>query len=112
MNRFTVWCFRVGLCCGVFALISALAIAAHELGLRPPLALRSFAERSFVFFGLAFMWLGIILLVAAIVRLRNSWSQLSKSVKVVSVLGLGASTFLGAYVFHWLLPTTPNKQAH
>lgn len=110
MNLFTRWCYRIGLVCGALALLSALVVIPFELGVSLPEALRKTAEQTFLIFGLAFMWLGIVLLIAAIALLRSSWSRLSKSVKVVSVLGLGASTFLGAYVFYWLFPNVLNDR--
>jgi len=112
MNLFTRWCYRIGLVCGAIALLSALTVIPFELGVRLPEVLRKIAEQAFLIFGLAFMWLGIVLLVAAIAWLMSSWSRLSKSVKVVSVLGLGASTFLGAYIFHWLFPDVLRDQHH
>jgi len=104
MTRLVSWCYRIGLASGVLALGSALLIVLYELGFALPATAREVAERAFLVFGLAFMWLGGVLLIAAIVWLTRSWPRLSRSVKVVSVLGLGASTFLGAYVFHWLIP--------
>jgi len=112
MNQLVRWCFRIGLLSGAIALVSACVIAAEELKVPVSLGLRPFAERAFTLFGLAFMLLGIVLLIAAILRLRREWPRLSKATKVVSVLGLGASTFLGAYVFHWLFPDTLGNQAH
>jgi hypothetical protein len=50
-------------------------------------------------------------LIAAVVWLRRSWPQLSKATKVVSVLGLFMSTFVGAYVFHWFFPGVLNVRA-
>src|SRR5229473_5981170 len=98
MRSFARWCYRIGLVCGAIALLSALAIILFQYGAMLPVALRKFAEQTFLIFGVAFMWLGVLLLISAVAWLRSSWSDLSKSVKVVSVLGLGASTFLGAYL--------------
>jgi hypothetical protein len=88
----------------MLALLSALILIPFELGTTLPVSLRVIAEKIFTIFGLAFMWLGIVLLIAAIVWLRRTWSQLSKATKVISVLGLFASSFAGAYIFHWLFP--------
>ena len=104
MNAFTRWCYRIGLACGLLALLSAFVVIPFELGVPLPEALHTVAERTFSIFAPIFMFIGMVLLIAAIVWLRKSWRHLSKATKVVSVLGLFASTFVGAYVFHWIFP--------
>jgi hypothetical protein len=111
MNVFTRWCYRIGLVCGAFALLSALVAIPFELGMSLPESLRAIAERAFSIFAPAFMFIGLVLLIAAFVWLRRSWQQLSNATKVVSVLGLLASTFLGAYIFHWLFPGVLSNRA-
>jgi hypothetical protein len=104
MNRFITWCFRIGLACGLVAFASAMVGAVIALGVPFPSTVGAYAQSIFTFFATVFMSLGIVLLIAAVVWLRRSWAVLSRPVKVVSVLGLGVSTFVGAYIFYWLLP--------
>lgn len=104
MNTVTKLLFRIGLACGLIALISALAVIPSELGSPVLAGFRDSAERLFSIFGLAFMWIGLALLIAAVVWLWRTWSEISDTTKIVSVLGLLAGTFAGAYVFHWLFP--------
>lgn len=106
MNIVTKLLFRIGLACGLIAVFSALALIPSELGYSVLAGFRDSAEQLFSIFGLAFMWIGLALLVAAVVWLWRSWSKISDTTKVVSVLGLLAGTFVGAYVFHWLFPKT------
>lgn len=110
MNTFTRLCCRVGLACGAIALVAALALIPTELGSPVLAGVRDGAERLFSIFGLAFMWIGLVLLIAAIVWLRSEWSQLSGTVRLVSVLGLLAGSFASAYAFHWLFPKVLNEK--
>jgi hypothetical protein len=102
MNTFIKWCYRIGLVCGVIALVSALAAITIDAGQPSPGFPHNFAEQTFAVSGNLFMWLGIVLLISAVGRLRKSWYRLSTPTKAVSVLGLFAGTFLGAYLFYWL----------
>jgi hypothetical protein len=102
MNRFTQWCFKIGLWCGLIMLISAVFITAGELGAHVVDPLLPLAGRTVAIFGVGFIWIGLFLLVAAIVQLSRTWTTLSKTAKVVSVLGLGTGTFVSAYIFFWL----------
>jgi len=110
MNSIVRWFFRVGLWCGVAAVVFALITITEDLGFALPVPLRDLCERALTIFGLAFMWLGILLLFAAILDIRNRWPRLSKAEKVVCVLGLGMSTFAGAYIYHWLRPDVPREE--
>jgi hypothetical protein len=111
MNMFTRLCYRVGLACGAIALIAALALIPTELGSPVLAGVRDIAERLFSVFGLAFMWIGLVLLLAAIVWLKKAWPQLSDTAKMVSILGLLAGSFASAYAFHWLFPKVLGAKA-
>lgn len=111
MNTVTKLLYWIGLTCGLITLIAALAVIPSELGSPVLAGVRGSAERLFSIFGLAFIWIGLVLLAAAIVWLRRTWSELSGATKIVSVLGLLAGTFAGAYVFHWLFPKALDKQS-
>jgi hypothetical protein len=54
------------------------------------------------------MWLGVVLLISAICRLRKSWHRLSAQTRAVSVLGLFVGTFASAYLFYWLFRDDAN----
>lgn len=112
MNQFTRWCYRLGLTCGALSLVSALAVIPFEFGMPIPDVLHTIAVQVFSVVAPAFMGLGVVLLIAAIVWLRSTWPRLSMATKVVSVLGLLASTFAGAYVFHWIFPSVLNDRRH
>jgi drug/metabolite transporter (DMT)-like permease len=110
MGSISRWCYRIGLTCGALAIVSALALLTLNYYLPRSESLQEIVEKTFLILGNAFMWLGIILLIFSIVWLRNSWAALSKSAKVLCVLGLGAGTFVAAYVFYWAVQREPNKQ--
>jgi hypothetical protein len=104
MNTFTRLCYRIGLVCGVVALLSALALVPAEFGSSALAGFHSTAEQLFRIFGLAFMWIGFVLLIAAVIWLAKTWSRLGDATKIVSVIGLLAGSFASAYLFHWLFP--------
>jgi hypothetical protein len=104
MNIFTRLCYRIGLACGVVALLGALVLVPAELGSSALTSLQPIAEQIFRVFGLAFMWIGFVLLVAAIIWLAKTWSRLGDATKIVIVLALLAGSFASAYLFHWLFP--------
>jgi hypothetical protein len=104
MNIAIQWCFRIGVVCGAVALSGALVAIAADLGARIPEEALRLAEGAFSVFALPFMAFGAVLLAAAIAWLARTWTRLTKATKVVSVFGLLAGTFVGAYFFHWLFP--------
>jgi divalent metal cation (Fe/Co/Zn/Cd) transporter len=101
MDAFIKWCYRIGLVAGAVALVSALITL---IGARKSSAgsQQNYGEQIFMVCGNLFMWLGFVLLISAIGRLRKSWHRISTQTKVVSVLGLMAGTFLSSYLFYWL----------
>lgn len=111
MNIFTRLCHRIGLVCGVVALLSALVLVPAEFGSSALASLHSTAGQLFRIFGLAFMWIGFALFVAAIIWLAKTWSRLGDATKIVSVLGLLVGTFASAYLFHWLFPKALSNSA-
>lgn len=92
------------------ALISASVILLGELGIPLPYTIQNIATAVFQIFGLAFMWLGLVLLVTAVGRLRQAWPKVSPSARLVCVLGLAIGTFVGAYIFHLVFPNVPEGQ--
>jgi NhaP-type Na+/H+ or K+/H+ antiporter len=109
MNPFIKWCYRIGLVCGAIALVSALVVIAMDAGKSPAALPHNFAEKTFSVSGNLFIWLGVVLLVSAIGRLRQSWHRLSTQTKAVSVLGLLVGTFFSAYLFYWLFRDDANQ---
>lgn len=101
MNLFIRWCFRIGLVCGVCFLLSAGLISLEDFGLAASTTVRSLAENVGTFFGLIFMLLGFVLLVAAIRSLRLRWSGLPAFGKFVGVVGLLMTTFVGGYIYYY-----------
>jgi NhaP-type Na+/H+ or K+/H+ antiporter len=109
MNTFIKCCYRIGLVCGAVALVSALVVIAIYIGQSSSTFPHNLAEQTFAVSGNLFMWLGILLLISAIGRLRKSWHRLSTPTKAVSVLGLLAGTFVSAYLFYWLFRDNENQ---
>ena len=107
MNTFIKWCYRIGLVCGAIALVSALLIPI-DAGKSSRAFPHNSAEQTFVVSGNLFMWLGVVLLISAIGRLRKSWHALSTQTRAVSVLGLLVGTFASAYLFYWLFRDDAN----
>jgi hypothetical protein len=110
MDSVTRFCLRIGLVSGAIALLSASIVLLYEFGIPVSATLRDSSEQCFQVFGLAFMWLGIVLLITAIDRLWRAWPYLSSAERLVSVLGLGAGMFIAAYIFHCVFPTAPKNQ--
>jgi len=112
MNVFTKWCFRVGL-------VSFVGIVVLQL---IGMGVNGFEARRFLQSGSAlltvaqllfevFIWMGIVLLVEAIVWLSRNWRRLSKPTKVGSVLGLAVGSIFSSYIFHWLIPDLERQLA-
>lgn len=110
MNSFTHWCYRIGLMCGLLAMLITLIVIPFESEMSSEELLNSPAAQAFSIFACIFMFMGFVLLIEAIVWLKRSWPHLSKATKVVSILGLLTSTIVGAYLFHWLFPSVVNHR--
>jgi hypothetical protein len=101
MSSVIRWLFRIGVICGSLAALCALLIAVDDLGAPFGTAVVTTTEGAATVFGLAFMWIGVVLLVNAIREVAQMWRTLSSFGKFISVVGLLITTFLGGYIFYY-----------
>lgn len=104
MSHIIHWIYRFGLFCGLLLVLSGLVPTLSGLGVVMPAALMKVALAIFRVTASGFMASGVVLLGESLIWLVRLWPNLSSQLKVVCILGLGTSTFAGAYVFHWVLP--------
>jgi len=95
------WLFRIGVICGALAVLCALLIAVDDLGAPLGTAVVTTAGRAATVFGLAFMWIGVVMLINAIREVAKMWRTMSPFGKFISVVGLLITTFLGGYIFYY-----------
>jgi hypothetical protein len=101
MSNVIRWLFRIGVICGALAALCALLIAADDLGMALGTPVLTTAERAATWFGLAFMWIGVAMLINAIREVGKMWRAMSPFGKFISVVGLMITTFLGGYIFYY-----------
>lgn len=93
--------------CGAIALVSALVVIAMDAGKSSAEFPYNLAEQAFVVSGNLFMWLGVVLLIPAIGRLRHSWHRLFGDPipdVQITAYGVGPASGLPASTFMFIPP--------
>ena|SRR5215831_10663847 len=111
MNIFTKICFWFGIACFLAAIAVQVVMMVQGASIEDFYRSDSSVLTVVGLLVDGCMWVGVILLVEAVVWLGRNWQHLHQSTKVLSVLALLCTSIFGSYIFHYLIPRLQSEQS-